>query len=72
MLPIAHAHWLFGFQRFLRQRIKRFAACLKSGLVRPSISQALAFDASRQNFSAHQVIGAELGSVVIAEIEFCL
>jgi len=63
-------HWgLRGFQTFLRQRPKRAAWCLNSGLVRPSISQALADDALCQVLGAHRVIDAQRNAVVVAEIE---
>ena len=53
---------------FFRQRRKRAAWCLNSGLVRPSIGQALADDASGQIFGAHGVVNAKQ-SVVMAEIK---
>src|SRR5687767_2172028 len=65
-----------GFLRFLlvnftrRQRRKRCAAILKSGLVRPSISQAFADDASGQCRGALAVIDAKANAVVVAEIKF--
>jgi hypothetical protein len=46
-----------------RQHIKRFASrliCFRlSDFVRPSISQALASDASRRDLRAHQIIHAK-------------
>ena len=57
---------LRGFQTFLRQRLKRAACLLKSGLVRSPIRQALADNASRQGVGAHGVIDAQ-GNAVAAE-----
>ena len=48
---------------------KRVAAKLKSGWVRSSIGQALAWDVRRQNFGA-QVIDAQRLAVVVTEIIF--
>ncbi len=50
--------------------MKRFAAYLKSGSVRPSISQALADDASGQGLGAAAVVNAKRSAVVVAEIKF--
>lgn len=50
--------------------MKRFADGLHSGLVRPSIGQALANDSSRQCLSAISILDPECGAVVIAKIKF--
>ena len=49
--------------------MKRFAVCLKSGLVRSPVGETLADDAGRQGLRAGIVVDAESGAVVVAEIE---
>ena len=58
----------FRFLYFRKRFAKRFAAWLQSGLVRPSIGQALANDAFA-SFAARSIVNAERSAVVVAEIK---
>lgn len=56
--------------RLRRQRKKRFALKRKIGFTRPSICEALADDALRQNFRAFKIGHAKTDTVIVTKIKF--
>jgi len=64
-------HFLADFLnlRFLRHRKNRFAAKLKTGLVRLPVHQPLAFDAADRRNGAVGIADAKRNAVIVAEIE---
>jgi hypothetical protein len=61
------------FRRFclrFRARIQRASRNLNSGLMRPSVCQALAFCTLRNQARAFKVTNAKTDAVIVTEIEF--